>query len=146
MERNESAMIEEHDKTLKDHDFRIEQLETENKKFKLQMENFVLENAQIKSGQAKLEGTVTALGNNVTTLEGSVKSLTATVTEDGKETRDLLKTAFTHVLNSDKQKGQLKFRQLAMKEKVILSILGVLGGGGGLLAGIAAIMSALGGK
>ncbi|MEK3977906.1 hypothetical protein MKY37_02325 [Psychrobacillus sp. FSL K6-2836] len=77
----------------------------------------------------------------------SQSSLELTVMKDGQQTRELLGRFVDHYFGTDDKKLVMKekvtLKQLSTRAKIILGLIGVLGGSGGILAGIAALLEIL---
>lgn len=78
------------------------------------------------------------------TIRASQTSLELTVMKDGQQTRDLLGRFVDHYFGTDDKKlvmrEKVTLKRLSTTEKVILGIVTALGGTGGILAGIAAVI------
>ncbi|WP_427138443.1 hypothetical protein [Psychrobacillus psychrodurans] len=80
-------------------------------------------------------------------ITASQTSLELTVMKDGQQTRDLLGRFVDHYFGTDDKKLVLKekvtLKQLSLRAKIALGFIGVLGGSGGILAGVAAVIEIL---
>lgn len=83
----------------------------------------------------------------VAKISASQTSLELTVMKDGQQTRDLLGRFVDHYFGTDDKKlvinEKVTMKRLSRTEKVILGFFAVLGGSGGVLAGIVAIIQML---
>ncbi|MFZ0579229.1 MAG: hypothetical protein WAM41_17145 [Psychrobacillus psychrotolerans] len=74
----------------------------------------------------------------------SQSSLELTVMKDGQQTRELLGRFVDHYFGTDDKKLVMKekvtLKQLSLRTKIILGLIAVLGGSGGILAGVAAVI------
>lgn len=77
-------------------------------------------------------------------ITASQTSLELTVMKDGQQTRDLLGRFVDHYFGTDDKKLVMKekftLKRLSTTEKIIVGFIVALGGSGGILAGIAAVV------
>ena len=77
-------------------------------------------------------------------ITASQTSLELTVMKDGQQTRDLLGRFVDHYFDTDNKKLVMKekvtLKQLSLRAKILLGLIAVLGGSGGILAGVAAVI------
>jgi len=80
----------------------------------------------------------------IATMRASQTSLELTVMKDGQQTRDLLGRFVDHYFGTDDKRlvmnEKFTLKRLSRTEKVILGFFAILGGSGGVLAGIVAII------
>lgn len=111
-------MLTEHDKAIKEDILpRIEKLEQSFEIMKTDL-------GKVKEGQSSLE---------------------LTVMKDGQQTRDLLNKFVDHFFKKDEAEvgvnERITIAKLDRKTKIWLGVLGVLGGGGGVTAGVTALVA-----
>lgn len=116
--------ILEHDEAIHQNILpRLQQVEEAQKSFNTQISELQTNLAKVQSGQANLE---------------------LTVMKDGQATRDLLNKFVDHFFKKEelevKAEENITIAKLSTKEKIIVGIVGTVGGGGGLIAGILALM------
>lgn len=135
MEGKEIAMLEKHERELRQHDQILNDhradIDKLNQKY-IEQREIVQE---LKFGMREINSTVSG-------MVGTVDGLRRTIEEDGKSTRLHFEQAFQHILGVRKleveDNGKFKLAQLNTKEKVILGAFGLFGSGG-FLVGIAAL-------
>lgn len=92
----------------------------------------------------KLEEVQEEFRVEISKITASQTSLELTVMKDGQQTRDLLGRFVDHYFGTDDKKLQTKekvtLKQLSLRAKIMLAFIGVLGGSGGILAGVAALI------
>lgn len=123
-------IVEGHDKTINENILpRLEGLEKEHLVFKQEM---------------------TALKSDIVGMQKGQKELEVTVMKDGQQTRDLLGKFVDHYFGTDDKKlmmnEKVTMKRLSRSEKIILGFFAILGGSGGVIAGLITIMDKLGGQ
>lgn len=102
---------------------RLKKVEEVQEDFRLEMAEFRVEIGKITASQTSLE---------------------LTVMKDGQQTRDLLGKFVDHYFSTDDKKLTTKekvtLKQLSLRAKILLGLIAVLGGSGGILAGVAAVV------
>jgi len=77
-------------------------------------------------------------------ITASQTSLELTVMKDGQQTRDLLGRFVDHYFGTDDKKlvmnEKVTMKRLSRTEKIILGFFAILGGSGGVIAGVITIM------
>ena len=113
-----------HDEILHDDVLpRLKKVESVQEEFKLEIAEFKLEIAKITASQNSLE---------------------LTVMKDGQQTRDLLGRFVDHYFGTDDKKlvmnEKVTMKKLSRTEKLLLGFFAVLGGSGGVIAGVITIL------
>ncbi|MEK5215326.1 hypothetical protein [Psychrobacillus sp. FSL H8-0487] len=102
---------------------RLKKVEEVQEDFRLEMAEFRVEIGKITASQTSLE---------------------LTVMKDGQQTRDLLGKFVDHYFSTDDKKlvtkEKVTMRRLSRTEKIILGFFAILGGSGGVIAGVITIM------
>lgn len=83
----------------------------------------------------------------VTAMRASQTSLELTVMKDGQQTRDLLGRFVDHYFGTDDKKLVMRekfaLKRLSTTEKLVLGFFAVLGGSGGVIAGVLTIIQTM---
>ena len=102
---------------------RLKKVEEVQEDFRLEMAEFRVEIGKITASQTSLE---------------------LTVMKDGQQTRDLLGKFVDHYFSTDDKKlvtkEKVTMRRLSRTEKIILGFFAILGGSGGVIAGVITVM------
>ena len=102
---------------------RLKKVEEVQEEFRLEMAEFRVEIGKITASQTSLE---------------------LTVMKDGQQTRDLLGKFVDHYFSTDDKKlvtkEKVTMRRLSRTEKIILGFFAILGGSGGVIAGVITVM------
>ena len=102
---------------------RLKKVEEVQEDFRLEMAEFRVEIGKITASQTSLE---------------------LTVMKDGQQTRDLLGKFVDHYFSTDDKKLMTKekvtMKRLSRTEKIILGFFAILGGSGGVIAGVITLM------
>jgi chromosome segregation ATPase len=117
-------MLNKHDEEIHNNILpRLQAVEEAQQQFSTQLGQMQLELSKVQQGQSNLE---------------------LTVMKDGQATRDLLNKFVDHFFKKDelevKAEENITIARLTTREKIVVGIVGTLGGGGGLIAGILALM------
>lgn len=117
-------MVKEHDKTIHENILpRLQQVEAAQEQTSRRLDQLQTDLKKVQAGQSTLE---------------------LTVMKDGQATRDLLNKFVEHFFKKDEaevtSQERITIAKLSTKEKIVVGIVAALGGGGGLIAGIAALM------
>ena len=107
----------------------------------------VIINDDILPRLKKMEETQEEFTKEVAAMRQSQTSLELTVMKDGQQTRDLLGRFVDHYFATDDKRlvmnEKFTLKRLSRTEKVILGFFAILGGYGGVLAGIVAIIQVI---
>ena len=91
-----------------------------------------------------------AFKQEMTSFQKGQKELELTVMKDGQQTRDLLGKFVDHYFGTDDKKlminEKVTMKRLSRSEKIILGFFAILGGSGGVIAGLLTLMDKLGGQ
>ena len=91
-----------------------------------------------------------AFKQEMTSFQKGQKELELTVMKDGQQTRDLLGKFVDHYFGTDDKKlminEKVTMKRLSRSEKIILGFFAILGGSGGVIAGLITLMDKLGGQ
>lgn len=102
---------------------------------------------EIKQEQNEMKQQQDVLAKEITKMALSQNSLELTVMKDGQQTRDLLGRFVDHYFGTDDKKIEMKekvtMKRLSTTEKIILGFFAILGGSGGVIAGVITIMDKL---
>ena len=130
-------MLEDQGKTLENHDESINKLDQAvNNEIFPRLES--LEREQLQFKQEMLN------------VQKGQKDLELTVMKDGQQTRELLGKFVDHYFGTDDKKllmnEKVTMRRLSRSEKIILGFFAILGGSGGLIAGLITLIEKFGGQ
>jgi chromosome segregation ATPase len=117
-------MLNKHDEEIHNNILpRLQAVEEAQQQFSSQLGQMQLDLSKVQQGQSNLE---------------------LTVMKDGQATRDLLNKFVDHFFKKDelevKAEENITIAKLTTREKIIVGVVGTLGGGGGLIAGILALV------
>lgn len=109
---------------------------------------------KVEKAQIDVSAQVQAITNQVTEIKSSQTSLELTVMKDGQETRGILNKFVDHYFATDKERmahqrdvihvdERITLKRFSTREKIVLGVVGALAGSGGILAGVAGLMTIL---
>lgn len=102
---------------------------------------------EIKQEQNEMKQQQEMLAKEITKMALSQNSLELTVMKDGQQTRELLGRFVDHYFGTDDKKlitkEKVTLKRLSTREKIALGFFAVLGGSGGIFAGVVAIIQVL---
>lgn len=130
-------MLEDQGKTLENHGEAIDKLD-----YAVNVDIFPrLESLEREQLQFKQE---------MLNVQKGQKELELTVMKDGQQTRELLGKFVDHYFGTDDKKLMIKekvtMRRLSRSEKIILGFFAILGGSGGVIAGLITLFDKFGGQ
>lgn len=130
-------MIEEQGKTLENHGEAIDKLDhAVNVDIFPRLESLDREQLQFKQ--------------EMLNVQKGQKELELTVMKDGQQTRELLGKFVDHYFGTDDKKLMIKekvtMKRLSRSEKIILGFFAILGGSGGVIAGLITLIDKFGGQ
>lgn len=130
-------MLEDQGKTIENHGESIDKLDQAvNNEIFPRLE--ILEREQLQFKQEMLN------------VQKGQKELELTVMKDGQQTRELLGKFVDHYFGTDDKKLMIKekvtMKRLSRSEKIILGFFAILGGSGGVIAGLITLIDKFGGQ